>query len=81
VTLQLFGHSFSAYTRKALIALDEKGRAYDTRMLEPERSDNSAELARRGPIAKFPLLANSARHIVGSKSHCLPRPSALPTSR
>jgi glutathione S-transferase len=48
VTLQLFGHSFSAYTRKALIALDEKGRAYDTRMLGPERSDNSAELARRG---------------------------------
>ena len=25
VTLQLFGHSFSAYTRKALIALDERG--------------------------------------------------------
>ena len=50
MTLQLFGHSFTAYTRKALIALDEKGRAYDTRMLGPERSDNSAELARRGPI-------------------------------
>jgi hypothetical protein len=24
VTLQLFGHAFSAYTRKTLIALDEK---------------------------------------------------------
>ena len=45
MTLQLFGHSFSAYTRKALIALDEKGRAYDIRMLGPERSDNSAEWA------------------------------------
>jgi glutathione S-transferase len=62
VTLQLFGHAFSAYTRKALIALDEKGRAYDTRMLGPERSDNSAELARRGPISALPTLSNVPVH-------------------
>jgi hypothetical protein len=60
--LQLFGHSFSAYTRKALIALDEKGRAYDTRMLGPERSDNSAELARRGSPIGF---VTSSRQLLG----------------
>ena len=47
MTLQLFGHSFSAYTRKTLIALDEK-EGITLGWLRPERSDNSAELARRG---------------------------------
>ena len=58
MTLQLFGHPFSSYTWKALIALHENDTRFDFRMLGPEHPDNAAELARRWPLAKFPLLVD-----------------------
>jgi len=56
--LQLFGHPFSSYTMKALIALYENETPFEFRMLDPDHPDNGAELARRWPIAKFPLLVD-----------------------
>ncbi len=56
MTLQLFGHPFSAYTMKALIALYENGTPFDFRILGPDPPENAAELARRRPVARFPLL-------------------------
>jgi glutathione S-transferase len=56
MSLQLFGHPFSSYTMKALIALYENETTFDFRILGPEHPDNAAELARRWPIARFPLL-------------------------
>lgn len=58
MTLQLFGHPFSSYTMKALIALYENDTPFDFRMLDPDHPDNGAELARRWPIARFPLLVD-----------------------
>ncbi len=58
MSLQLFGHPFSSYTMKALIALYENETPFDFRMLDPDHPDNGAELARRWPIAKFPLLVD-----------------------
>lgn len=58
MTLQLFGHPFSSYTMKALIALHENGTPFEFRMLDPDHPENAAELARRWPIAKFPLLVD-----------------------
>ena len=58
MTLQLFGHPFSSYTMKALIALHENGAPFEFRMLDPDHPENAAELARRWPIAKFPLLVD-----------------------
>jgi len=58
VSLQLFGHPFSSYTMKALIALYENETPFDFRMLGPDHPGNAAELARRWPIAKFPLLVD-----------------------
>ena len=58
MTLQLFGHPFSSYTMKALIALYENQTPFDFRMLGPDYPENAAELARRWPIAKFPLLVD-----------------------
>jgi glutathione S-transferase len=58
MSLQLFGHPFSSYTMKALIALYENGTPFDFRILDPDHPENAAELARRWPIARFPLLVD-----------------------
>lgn len=58
MSLQLFGHPFSSYTMKALIALYENGTPFDFRILDADHPENAAELARRWPIAKFPLLVD-----------------------
>jgi glutathione S-transferase len=58
VSLQLFGHPFSSYTMKALIALYENETPFDFRMLDPDHPENGVELARRWPIARFPLLVD-----------------------
>jgi glutathione S-transferase len=58
MSLQLFGHPFSSYTMKALIALYENETPFDFRILDPDHPENAAELARRWPVAKFPLLVD-----------------------
>jgi glutathione S-transferase len=58
MTLQLFGHPFSSYTMKALIALYENETPFDFRILDPDHSENTAELIRRWPVARFPLLVD-----------------------
>ena len=60
MSLQLFGHPFSSYTMKALIALYENATPFDFRILDPDHPENGAELARRWPIARFPLLVDGA---------------------
>ena len=54
--LELFGHPFSSYTWKALIALYENATPFDYRNVDPAFPDNGAEFARLSPIGKFPLL-------------------------
>ena len=58
MSLQLFGHPFSSYTMKALIGLYENGTPFEFRILDPDHPENGAELVRRWPIAKFPLLVD-----------------------
>ena len=58
MTLQLFGHPFSSYTQKALIALYENGTPFEFRMLGPEEPANGAEFARLWPIKRFPILVD-----------------------
>ena len=47
MSLQLFGHPFSSYTMKALIALYENETPFDFRILNPDHLENVAELAMR----------------------------------
>jgi len=54
--IQVFAHPFSSYCWKVLIALRENDTPFELRGLGPEHPDNNAELARRWPLAKFPLL-------------------------
>jgi glutathione S-transferase len=64
VTLQLFGHPFSSYTMKALIALYENETPFDFRILGPDQPENGAELARRWPVARFPMLVDGETTVV-----------------
>lgn len=64
MSLALYGHPFSSYTQKALIALYENGTPFEFRCLGPDTPHHAAEWLRRWPIAKFPLLVDGARTIV-----------------
>ena len=61
--LALYGHPFSSYTQKALIALYENATPFEFRRIGPETPQHSAEWLRRWPLAKFPLLVDGARTI------------------
>ena len=59
--LTFYGHPFSSYTWKALIALYEKDLAFDYRVIEPDRPQHFEELRAHWPIGKFPLLVDGER--------------------
>lgn len=56
-----YGHPFSSYTWKALIALYEKGIEFDYRNVDPEFPAHDKELRALWPVAKFPLLVDGDR--------------------
>jgi glutathione S-transferase len=64
VSLQLFAHPFSSYCQKVLIALWADGTAFEYKMLDEEHPDNFAELKRRWPFGKFPLLVDDGVTVV-----------------
>jgi glutathione S-transferase len=68
MTLELFGHPFSSYTWKALIPLYENGTPFTFRNVDPGEPANLAELARRWPLAKFPLLVDGDRQVFESSA-------------
>jgi len=61
--LALYGHPFSSYTQKVLIALYENGTPFEFRSIGPDTPQHSSEWLRRWPIAKFPLLVDGTRDI------------------
>lgn len=64
MSLALYGHPFSSYTQKVIIALYENGLHFEFRSLQPETPQHSAEWLRRWPLRKFPLLVDGERNIV-----------------
>jgi glutathione S-transferase len=61
--LQFFGHPFSSYCQKALIALYENDIPFAFRMIDPDHADNGARLAQLWPIGKFPVLEDAGRAV------------------
>lgn len=61
VMLQFFGHPFSSYTQKVLIALWADETPFDYRMIEDP--DNMAELKRHSPFGMFPLIVDGERAV------------------
>ena len=64
MTLALYGHPFSSYTQKALIALYENATPFEFRCIGPDTPEHVAEWSRRWPLAKFPLLLDGERAFV-----------------
>lgn len=64
MSLALYGHPFSSYTQKVLIALYENGTAFEFRCLGPDTPQHSAEWLQRWPLRKFPLLVDGERNVV-----------------
>lgn len=53
-----YGHPFSSYTWKVLIALYEKGIEFDYRSVDPAFPDHMPELKAHWPVGQFPLLVH-----------------------
>ena len=56
MSLQFFGHPFSSYTQKVLIALWADETPFDYRVIDPDHPENGEELKRHSPFGQFPLL-------------------------
>ena len=66
MSLALYGHPFSSYTQKVLIALYENSIPFEFRCLGPDTPEHTAEWLRRWPLRKFPLLVDGERNIAES---------------
>ena len=64
MTIEVFGHPFSSYTQKALIALYENDTPFTFRTIAPDEPDNNARFAALWPIRKFPILVEDGRTVL-----------------
>lgn len=64
MSLVLYGHPFSSYTQKVLIALYENDTPFEFRSLGPDTPQHAAEWLQRWPLRKFPLLVDGERNVV-----------------
>jgi glutathione S-transferase len=60
--LQLYGHPFSSYTQKVLVALYENDTPFESAFLEPH-TEHWPEWQRRWPLRKMPLLVDGERQV------------------
>lgn len=63
MSLVVFGHRFSSYTQKVLIALYENATVFEFRSVSPDCPEHVAEWLRRWPLRKFPLLLDGERQV------------------
>ena len=61
--LALYGHPFSSYTQKALIALYENATPFEFRCISQDHPDHIVDWLARWPLAKFPLLIDGDAQI------------------
>ncbi len=61
--LSLYGHPFSSYTWKALIAFYANATPFEFRLLDPENPENGAVVAAAGPLGQFPVLVDGERTV------------------
>jgi glutathione S-transferase len=66
--LALYGHPFSSYTWKALIALYANDTPFEFRIVDADHPDHCAIVASASPQGKFPVLADGDRLIFESTS-------------
>jgi glutathione S-transferase len=62
--MKLYGHPFSSYCQKALIALYENDILFEWRVLAPGDDRVAAELEALWPLKRFPVLVDEGRTVV-----------------
>lgn len=68
MSLELYGHPFSSYTWKALIALHAAEVDFTFRIVDADHPDNVEVVASAGPLAKFPVLKDGENLLFESTS-------------
>ena len=68
MALALYGHPFASFVWKPLIALYERGIAFEFRMVDPDHPENGARLALISPTGQFPALVDGDRAIAESNA-------------
>jgi glutathione S-transferase len=63
MSLVLYGHPFSSYTQKVLIALYENQTPFEFRGLGPDAAQHTEEWLKLWPLRKFPVLQDGQRTI------------------
>lgn len=66
--MQVYGHPFSSYTQKALVALYENATPFEFLDLSPDNPAVHAEFTRRWPLGKFPVLVDGPRQVMEATS-------------
>ncbi|MEX3921359.1 glutathione S-transferase family protein [Paraburkholderia sp. BR10872] len=61
--LALYGHPFSSYTQKVLIALYENDTPFEFRGVGPDSPEHTAQWLQRWPLRKFPVLVDGERNV------------------
>ncbi|MFY2763858.1 glutathione S-transferase family protein [Arenimonas sp. MALMAid1274] len=62
--LTVYGHLFSSYTQKVLVALYENATPFQFHSVFPDTPGITDEWLRRWPLRKFPLLVDGDRQVV-----------------
>ncbi|MBK6917497.1 MAG: glutathione S-transferase family protein [Deltaproteobacteria bacterium] len=62
--LALYGHPFSSYTQKALVALYENRTPFEYRAFGEQHPEYTAQWLERWPLRRFPLLVDGDRDVV-----------------
>ena len=63
MSLILYGHPFSSYTQKVLVALYENALPFTFRCLAPDMPQHLQQWLERWPLRKFPLLVDGERDV------------------
>ncbi|WP_028208081.1 glutathione S-transferase family protein [Paraburkholderia nodosa] len=63
MSLALYGHPFSSYTQKVLIALYENKTPFEFRGVGPDSPEHTAQWLQRWPLRKFPVLVDGERNV------------------
>jgi len=64
MSLAIYGHLFSSYTQKVLMALYENGTPFEFRALGQDSPGHVGEWLKRWPLRKFPVLVDGDRTVV-----------------
>ena len=66
--IELYGHPFSNFTWKPLIAAYVRGVPFTFKVVDPEHPDNATRLRELSPTGQMPVLVDGSREVVESNN-------------